>query len=46
MGFDDTYDNRTPHAVDVSGGGRNSVMSRRMSANRQLAVDCVSFQVA
>jgi hypothetical protein len=38
MGFDHTHENRTPHSVDVSGGGRNSAMSRRMSANGFLGV--------
>ena len=36
--FDRTHDNRTPYAVDITGGGRNSAISRRMSANRFLGM--------
>ena len=32
--FEPTHDNRTPYAVEVTGGGRNSAMSRKMSAKR------------
>src|SRR5271168_3590458 len=35
--FDRMRDNRTHYAVDVTGGGRNSAISRRTSANRFLA---------
>jgi len=30
--------NRTPYAVDVTGGGRSSAISRRMSANKVLGM--------
>jgi hypothetical protein len=33
-----THDNRTPYAVDVTGGGRSSAISRRMSAKRFLGM--------
>jgi hypothetical protein len=33
-----THDNRTLYAVDRSDGGRNSEISRRMSANRFLGM--------
>src|SRR5208282_5716420 len=36
--FDRTRDNGTHYAVDVTGGGRSSAMSRRMSANRFLGI--------
>jgi hypothetical protein len=32
--FEPTHDNRTPYTVEVTGGGRNSAMSRKMSAKR------------
>jgi hypothetical protein len=32
--FDATHDNRMLYAVDVTGGGRNCAMSRKMSAKR------------
>ena len=32
--FNRTHDNRTPYAVDITSGGRNSAISRRMLANR------------
>ena len=32
--FDRTHDNRTRYAVDITSGGRNSAISRRMLANR------------
>ena len=37
-GFRRTRDNRTHYPVDVTGGGRNSAISRRMSANRFLGM--------
>src|ERR1700719_1450599 len=33
-----TLGNRTPYAVDVTGGGRSSAISRRMSAKRFLGM--------
>jgi hypothetical protein len=36
--FDGTRDNRTPYAVDKTGGGRSSVISRKMSAKRVLGI--------
>ena len=33
-GLHRTHDKRTPYAVDVTGGGRGSATSRRMSVNR------------
>src|SRR5256885_8709741 len=33
-----THDNRTRYAVDVTGGGRSSAISRRMSAKRLLGM--------
>src|SRR3984893_9017442 len=33
-----THDNRTPYAVDVTGGGRSSAISRRISAKRFLGM--------
>jgi len=33
---DGTRDNQKPYAVDVTGGGRSSAISRRMSAKRFL----------
>ena len=37
-GLHRTHDNRTPYAVDVTGGGRSSATSRRMSVNRFLGM--------
>jgi hypothetical protein len=38
MVFSERMTNRTLHAVDVTGGGRSSVISRRMSANKVLGM--------
>jgi len=35
---DATHDTRTHYAVDVTGGGRSSAISRRMSAKRFLGI--------
>ncbi len=35
-GLHRTHDNRAPYAVGVTGGGRSSATSRRMSVNRFL----------
>jgi hypothetical protein len=38
MVFSERMTNRTLHAVDVTGGGRSSVISRKISANRILGM--------
>jgi hypothetical protein len=41
-GLHRTHDNRTPYAVDVTGGGRSSAINRRMSVNRFLGMGRVA----
>jgi len=42
-GLQRTHDNRTPYAVDATGGGRSSAISRGMSANicREMATSAI-----
>jgi hypothetical protein len=38
MVYSERMKTRTPYAVDVTGGGRSSAISRRMSANKVLGM--------